>query len=103
MATAVSSSEAYLTWTLSSPNTEFFVIERASTVQELFQARYGPGLVVIPHIATNKLLIYLPPPQEREKAGATGARSNLRTPTTRGAARGRTISGRGTGTTRTTR
>ena len=64
----------------------------ASTVQELFQARYGPGVVVIPHIPTNKLLIYLPPPQERERAGATGVRSGLRTPspTRGGTTRGRT-------------
>ncbi len=60
----------------------------APVIQELFQMRYGPGFVVIPHVPTNKLMIYLPPPQERERAGATGVRSGLRTPT------------RGAGTTR---
>lgn len=55
------------------------VEDLAPTVQQLFQARYGPGVVVIPHIPTNKLLIYLPPPRERERAGATGVRSRGRT------------------------
>ncbi len=66
------------------------VEDLAPTVQELFQARYGPGVVVIPHIPTNKLLIYLPPPQERERAGATGVRSGLRAPSRGGTTRGRT-------------
>ena len=62
----------------------------APTVQELFQARYGPGVVVIPHIPTNKLLIYLPPPRERERAGATGVRSGRTSSASRGTTRGST-------------
>jgi hypothetical protein len=85
------------------------VEDLAPTVQELFQARYGPGVVVIPHVPTNKLLIYLPPPQERQRAGAaaTGAGAvgaGVRAPVTTGArgtaargsaARGRTTRGIG--------
>lgn len=71
----------------------------APTLQQLLQARYGAGVVVIPHIATNKLLIYLPPPQERERAGARGGSSGVRAPSSvaprRTATRGRGTVSRG--------
>lgn len=42
--------------------------ELAATLQPLFESTYGPGVRVIPHLATNQLLIYLPPLAEREPA-----------------------------------
>ena len=78
----------------------------AATVEALFQARYGPGVMVIPHVPTNKLLIYLPPPQERERAGASGRsglRSSPRSPSPTSTVRGSTRTTRGGSTLRSRR
>jgi hypothetical protein len=58
----------------------------AETLQPLLEASYGPGVRVIPHVATNHLLIYLPPREVLDSPGggrmpATGGtRSSRRAP-----------------------
>ena len=41
----------------------------AETLQPLLEASYGPGVRVIPHVATNHLLIYLPPREVLDSPG----------------------------------
>ncbi len=66
----------------------------AATVEPLFRERYGSGVVIIPHIPTNKLLIYLPPPHLRQREGArTGSGSGMRSGLPGSASRG--VTGRG--------
>ena len=50
--------------------------EAAETLYPLFESRYGPGLKIVPHIPTNKLLIYVPSRREQEmmQGGGAGAR-----------------------------
>ncbi len=75
--------------------------ELAATVEPLFRERYGSGVVIIPHIPTNKLLIYLPPPHLRQREGArAGSGSASRGVTGRGST-GRSSTGISRG--RTTR
>ncbi|MBI4606066.1 MAG: hypothetical protein HY721_29215 [Planctomycetes bacterium] len=38
----------------------------AVTLEPLLVAMYGPGVRVVPHVHTNRLLIYVPPREERE-------------------------------------
>ncbi len=45
------------------------VEDLALTLEPLFQSRYGSGVRVIPHVPSNKLLIYVPPLHERGQRG----------------------------------
>jgi hypothetical protein len=47
--------------------------EAAETLYPLFESRYGPGLKIVPHIPTNKLLIYVPSRREQEQLQGGGA------------------------------
>ncbi len=40
----------------------------AQTIEPLLRSRYGPDVRVIPHVPTNKLLIYLPPEHLRQRS-----------------------------------
>ena len=61
----------------------------AMTLQPLLESRYGNGVRVVPHAATNHLLIYIPPLHEREHAtrravstASTGRSRTVRSPST---------------------
>ncbi len=61
----------------------------AATLQPLLESRYGNGVRVVPHAATNHLLIYIPPLHEREHAtrravstASTGRSRTVRSPST---------------------
>ena len=48
----------------------------ADTLLPLLQAMYGPGVRIVAHAPSNKLLVYLPPREDRQQfVGAGGARS----------------------------
>ena len=61
----------------------------AVTLQPLLESRYGNGVRVVPHAATNHLLIYIPPFHEREhttrravSTASTGRSRTVRSPST---------------------
>ena len=47
--------------------------DAAETLRPLIEHTYGPGAVVVPHPASNHLLIYLPPTSERERLRPNGS------------------------------
>lgn len=40
--------------------------EAMETLLPIFESRYGPGIRIVPHIPTNKLIIYVPSRREQE-------------------------------------
>jgi len=40
--------------------------EAAETLRPILESRYGPGVTIVPHIPTNKLIIYIPSRREQE-------------------------------------
>jgi hypothetical protein len=40
--------------------------ELAATLQPILERQFGPGVVIVPQMASNRLLIQLPSPRERE-------------------------------------
>lgn len=68
----------------------------AQTLRPLLESRYGPGVRIVPHVVTNQLLIYIPPPHEQEsvtrRAVSTASTGRSRTVNSFG---GTTIRGSG--------
>ena len=46
--------------------------EAAETLRPILVSRYGPGVTIVPHIPTNKLIIYIPSRREQEMVHAQG-------------------------------
>ena len=54
----------YLIWPVKHDRAE----DLAATLEPFFRSRYGDAVRIVPHIPTNKLLIYIPPPHLRDDA-----------------------------------
>ena len=78
--------------------------EVAETMRPILESRYGPGVNIVPHVPTNKLIIYIPSRREQEmvrgQGGAPGVPAQTApgmqtrgTQTTRGTGPGSTTSG----------
>lgn len=76
--------------------------EAAETLRPILESRYGPGVNIVPHVPTNKLIIYIPSQREQEMVRAQGGAGvpaqtapRMQTPgaQTRGTGPGSTTSG----------
>ena len=76
--------------------------EAAETLRPILESRYGPGVNIVPHIPTNKLIIYIPSQREQEMVRGQGGAGvpaqtapRMQTPgaQTRGTGPGSTTSG----------
>jgi hypothetical protein len=46
--------------------------EVAETLRPILESRYGPGVNIVPHVQTNKLIIYIPSQREQEMVRGQG-------------------------------
>jgi hypothetical protein len=71
--------------------------EVAETMRPILESRYGPGVNIVPHIPTNKLIIYIPSRREQEMVRAQGGAPGVPAQTAPGMQTRGTQTTRGTG------